>query len=455
MGLITSSGIGSGIDVEAIIGAILNAERAPKESSLSRNEKRVDSTLSALGKLSSALSTLNDALDNLNTLSSFRVRTAVSSDETFLTATATSEASSGSFSIVVDTIAKGSRLESTAGLYTDVTDTVGTGTLTLTAGTETFDVVVGATDTLEDIRDAINSSGDNFGVSVNIVNGTSGPVLSITSSVTGPSISNTLVITNNDASLDNISTGLSTAQSSNGATATIDGITVTSDTNTFTDSIQDLTFTALKVTEAGSPIILGVDIDKEAVKESITSFITAVNDFNSLSKNLGLSTLESVGALAGDVTLRLLNQKMVVTLQDAVSGLTSNFDSLNSLGITFDEFGSLNIDETALDSVIDTNFDDIANVFASTSGVSIKLQTMIGNYIGSGNVLDIRETSLNDQKRRLDSDRLNFEYRMTSLETQLRAKFGAMDALVAQMNNTGSFLSQQLANLPGFGSSKS
>jgi len=41
---------------------------------------------------------------------------------------------------------------------------------------------------------------------------------------------------------------------------------------------------------------------------------------------------------------------------------------------------------------------------------------------------------------------------MTQLETQLRSKFGAMDSLVAQFNNTGSFLAQQLANLPGFGS---
>jgi len=168
---------------------------------------------------------------------------------------------------------------------------------------------------------------------------------------------------------------------------------------------------------------------------------------------LGRSTENDVGPLAGDVTLRLLNQQMVTTLQDAVSGLTSGYDSLNSLGITFDEFGSLNIDEDALDSVIDSNFDDIADVFASTSGVSVKLQDIIENYIGSGNILDVRETSLNDQKRRLENDRLNFEYRMTQMETQLRAKFGAMDSLVAQFNSTSNYLTQQLANLPGFGGS--
>jgi len=233
----------------------------------------------------------------------------------------------------------------------------------------------------------------------------------------------------------------------------VDGIEVNSDSNVFSNAIQDITFTAVTVTEAGSPITLDVAIDKDTVKESITSFVTAVNDFISLSQNLGRSTENDVGPLAGDVTLRLLNQQMVTTLQDAVSELTSGYDSLNSLGITFDEFGSLNIDEDDLDSVIDNNFDDIADVFASTSGVSIKLQDIVGNYIGSGNILDVRETSLNNQKRRLETDRLNFEYRMTQMETQLRAKFGAMDSLVAQFNSTSNYLTQQLANLPGFGGS--
>ncbi len=451
MGLITSTGIGSGIDVEAIIGAILDAERAPKESSLVRNEQRVESTLSALGQLSSALSTLNDALDDLNGLADFTIRTATSSDESILTSTTTDEASSGSFSIVVDTIAQGSRLESASGTFSSVTDTVGSGTLTLTAGSNTFDVVIGATDTLEDIRDAINASSDNFGINVNIINGSSGPILSINSSITGDS--NTLVVTNSDASLDNISTALTTEQSSNGATVIIDGIQVTSDTNTFTDAIQDISFSVLKVTEAGSPITLDIAIDKSAVKESITSFITAVNDFQTLSQSLSKSSAESTGALAGDVTLRLLNQQITTTLQDTVSGLSSSYTTLNSLGITFDDLGKLQVDEDDLDAVIDNSFDSIANVFASTSGVSVKIQDIVDNYIGSGSLIEVRETSLKNQQKRLETDRLNFDYRMTQLETQLRQKFGAMDSIVAQFNNTGNYLTQQFENLPGFSSS--
>jgi len=318
-----------------------------------------------------ALSKLDTALSNLNTLSDFSVRTAISSDEAFVTASATTQASSGSFSIIVDTVAQGSRLESVAGTFASTTDTVGSGNLTLTAGANTFNVAVGATDTLDDIRDAINTATDNFGVNVNIVNGLSGPVLSITSSITGDT--STLVISNDNASLDSISTNLTTQQTANGAAAQVNGIAVTSDTNSFVDAIQDITFTAVQTTTPGSPITLDIGVDKAAVKTSINAFVTAVNEFQTLSQSLAFSSADSVGALVGDVTLRLLNQQVVTTLQNNVTGLTSNYDSLNSLGITFDEFGKLNVDDTALDAVLTSNFDDIANVFASTNGVSISL----------------------------------------------------------------------------------
>jgi flagellar hook-associated protein 2 len=454
MGLITSAGIGSGIDIESIIGAILDAERAPKEASLRRNEQRVDSTLSAIGQLSSGLSKLNDALDNLNSLSDFSIRTANVSDDGFISVITNSETANGSFDIDVNTLAQGSRLESTAGTFTDITNTVGQGNLTFTAGSNTFDIAIDSADSLETIRDNINASGDNFGVNANIINGTAGPVLVFTSTITGDT--NTLVVSNDDASLDSISSNLTTTQSANSASVSIDGISITSNTNTFTDAIQDVTFTILKETDVGSPLNLSIDSDTDAVKTALRDFVDAVNDFQTISQRLGQSSEQAQGELAGDVTLRILSQNIVTSLSDPVTGLTGNINSLNSIGITFDQLGKLSLDEDQLDNAIASNFDAVARVFAEDSqGVSIRVQTLADNYIGSGGILDIREDSLNEQKRRLETDRLNFDFRITQLETQLRAKFGAMDALVAQFNSTSNFLSQQLATLPGANNSQS
>lgn len=446
MGLITSAGVGSGIDIESIIGAILNAERAPKEASLRRNEDRVDSTLSAIGQLSSALSSLNDALDNLNSLSDFQLASATVSEEDVLTVVTDENTSPGSFALDNIVLASGSRLESLPSTFTDITDTVGQGTLTFTAGSNTFDVLVDAADDLDTIRDNINSNADNFGVTANIINSANGPILVFNSDITGDG--NTLAVTNNDASLDAISTNLTTPITANSASVDIDGITVTSESNTFSNAIQDVTFTLL--TDNTPSVTLDIAADKEGVKDAIQAFVDAINSFQTTAQRLGQNSESVQGELAGDATLRILVNQVVTTIQDSVTGLTGDFTSLNSIGVTFDEFGKLTIDDDLLDTIITSDFDAIGNVFATdTEGVSIKLQDLVDNYNGSGGILEVREDSLNDQKRRLETDRLNFEFRITQVETQLRAKFGAMDALVASFNSTGAFLSAQLANLPG------
>ncbi len=445
MGLITSAGIGSGIDVESIISAILNAERAPKEASLRRNEQRVESTLSAIGQLSSDLSSLNEALNNLNSLSDFQLSSASVSEDDVLTVVTDENTSPGTFTLDNFTLATGSRLESTAGTFTDITDTVGSGTLTFTAGSETFDVAVDGADDLEAIRNAINSADDNFGVTANIINGASGPILVYTSDVTGTG--NTLAVTNDDASLDSISTSTTAVITAQSASVDIDGITVTSDTNTFDDAIQDVSFTLLD--DSVSPVTLEIGVDTDGVKEAISAFVDAINAFQTTAQSLGENNENVQGELAGDATLRILTSQLVTTLQDTVTGLTGDYTSLNSIGITFDEFGKLTIDDEVLDNALASDFDAIGNIFATdTEGVSIKIQDLVDNYIGTGGILDIRESSLNDQKRRLENDRINFDFRIAKIETQLREKFGAMDALVAQFSSTASFLSQQLANLP-------
>ena len=281
----------------------------------------------------------------------------------------------------------------------------------------------------------------------NIINSANGPILVFNSDITGDG--NTLVVTNDDASLDAISTNLTTPISANSASVDIDGITVTSESNTFTNTIQDVTFTLL--TDTVSSVDLDIATDTDGVKDAIQAFVDAINAFQTTAQSLGQNSESVRGELAGDATLRILVSQVVSTIQDSITGLTGNYTSLNSIGVSFDEFGKLEIDDDALDNVIATDFDAVGNIFATnTEGVSLKLQDLIDDYNGSGGILKIRETSLNEQQRRIESDRLNFEFRITQIESQLREKFGAMDALVATFNSTGAFLSAQLSNLPGF-----
>ena len=156
MGLITSAGLGSGLDVESIIDALVNAERAPKENSLNLLEAQTNSKISGFGQLKSALSTLQDSLENLNS-QNFNARTATVSDDTQLSATPKSTATSGSFDVTIVQTAQYTEL-STNTIAGDSSTVLGSGNLTLqNVNGDSFAIAVGASDTLADIVYNINN----------------------------------------------------------------------------------------------------------------------------------------------------------------------------------------------------------------------------------------------------------------------------------------------------------
>jgi len=184
MGLITSPGLGSGLDVNAIITAIVNADRAPIEFRLNQREAVAQTTLSGLGTLKSALSTLKTAAEKLDAVSDFNVRKVSISQSGFFTATTTNKAALGNYAIEVKQLAKGSKLES--GIITGgPSTTYAADTLSFSASGSSFNVNISATDTLVDIRNKINSASGNTFVSANIVTTNDGTKLVYSSTKTG------------------------------------------------------------------------------------------------------------------------------------------------------------------------------------------------------------------------------------------------------------------------------
>lgn len=458
MGLITLSGIGSNLDIDSIVTALVNAEGAAKTNSLNRREDQLQTNISGVGLLSSALSDFNDALQNINELTDFSKRTATTSDESLVTVSASSTATPASFSVEVVKVAKGTQLQST--LFGASTDVVGSGTLTITAGSNTFDIVVGATDTLSDIQNNINSAADNFGVNVNIINTDTGATLIVDSSITGTA--NQLVITNDDASLDQLSTiatnplnldVLTSTQTADDAEITINNLTVTNDTNVFTSAIEGVTITAVDVTPVGPsvPVDVSVALDTDAAKTAVKDFITAFNTLSTTRSNLGLSNETSVGLLNGNATLRILGRQIDTTVFNTVASATGSIDSLAQLGVNINQEGILEFDETDLNNALETNFNELGTLFAASDGIAVSLEGIIDEYIKPlTGILVTNTTSLGEQLSRVEDERVELTDRLLTIETRLRAQFGAMDALVAQLTATGNFLSTQLSNLGNF-----
>ena len=213
---IQSLGVGSGLALDDLVQQLLSAERQPKEERLNAKEERIEAEISGLGKIKSKLSDFKDAVDELRSDNGINGREPTisnpSEDNDVLSAEASNSALRGSYEIVVEQLASGSRITTDAGAFTSSSDPVltsGTGSLTFdVGGSKSFTVNVSAGMSLTALREKINRADDNFGVTANIIDtGTgAGPRLVFSSSETGDG--NDLVITNDTgaAELDRLST---------------------------------------------------------------------------------------------------------------------------------------------------------------------------------------------------------------------------------------------------------
>lgn len=474
MPLITSAGVGSGLDLESIIKASVDAENRPKMAAFVAKEERLQVELSAVGEIKSAISKLNDTIEKLADPDNFGDRVAnIRQPEggDIISVTPTSDISTGDFKVAVKQLAQGSRAVTADNSFADTSAvvTASGGTLTFAAGaSNNFNLTVAAGATLAELRDAINASEDNFGITANIVN-TGDPAIGsklvLTSNITGSG--NDLVITSDTSEMNAIATydattnptGMTIAANDQAQNAiiTVDGLEVQSETNTFKDAVQDMTIKALEVSaDDGSGGLetakLNIDYDRGSITTLVDEFIA---NYNNLIGNIGFQT--RIGKpLNGDASMRSLSAQLVTALSTPLSD-AGPFESIFDIGLGVNKEGYLEKSSLvrSLNDAMDENFDDIGKAFAGDNGVAKQLETLLGNYIDSGGLIKERETSLNGQLDDLEDDVANHEFRMASLEERLRKQYSGLDVLLAQMQQTQAYLGAQLANLPGFTKAKS
>lgn len=449
MGLVTSAGIGSGIDAEALITALLNAEKSPRESSFKRIEIQSNTAISGIGKLKSSLSALEDSLKKLNT-ENFNARSATSSDTKQLTATAKSTSSEGVFSVNIVKTAQKTELSS--GVLAGGANTVlGAGNLTIqNAAAENFSIAVTATDKLSDIVYKINNATDNIGVTATLVNGDSGAKIVYRGTKSGAS--NNITVTNDNANLAPISNGnggaLNVDQAAVDGEINIAGLTITSKTNTFTDAVLGVDITLADNATAGA-VTVTVKKEPETVKKNIQQFVADYNQYIKTANQLGSTTVGSQGELVGDAALRIVTRQINGSISTTVASSPADFNSLSQLGIKTERDGTLTLDTSILDSRLATNFDAVGNTFYGVGGIGTILKDAIEPYTKFSGILDQRKDSMQTALNRVKTDRENLDVRLKNLELSLRSKFAAMDTLVSQFNFTGKFLEQQFKSISG------
>ncbi|WP_306520376.1 flagellar filament capping protein FliD [Rheinheimera sp.] len=463
---ITSAGVGSGLPLEDIINATLNAEDQPKLKRFEATKTRLSVELSALGAVKSSLSSLQDIIKKLADPENFSKRVATVKQPTsgdLISVATTDQSTTGSFNIEVTQLAQGSRAMSN-GAFTAPTDVVNAtaGKLTLKAGTKDFAVDIAAGATLEDIRNAINSSETNFGITANIINtGGASPTskLVITSNVTGAG--NDVIIENDNADLDAVSTvafgggaggmTIAAADIAKDAIAKVDGVDVTSASNKFSNTIQDLSFTALKVGAAGEKARIDVAYDTAGVEKLMDEFIKAYNN--------AVGTIDyhtKVGAgLYGDSTMRGLKTQLTNSLQQVVTG-AGPFETIFDVGLGLKKDGTLEKSSLvrSMSEALTDNYADFGKLFSSVGGFAGGIKDLLEKNLDAKGSFTFRQDNINLSLRDLEVEREKHDYRMSQMEVRLRAQYANLDSLIAQMQSSGSFLQSQLGSLPGFVKSK-
>jgi flagellar hook-associated protein 2 len=453
MPAITSAGLGSGLDIEGLVSKLVAAEGQPASVRLNTKEAKLQTDLSALGSLKGALSAFQTSLQGLKDVSAFQARTAISSNTDLFTVSADSSAVAGSFSIKVEQLAQSAKMRS--GDFTSDTAVPGAGTLAIGLGASSFDITVASDTTLAGIRDAINKASDNPGITATLIKVDSGSQLVLTSDKVGAANAISITATDTDALDGNDLTRLSTAsltsiQSAADAIIYIDGQKVTKTSNSLSDVISGVTI-SLKKADPLKTETLSIALDKESAKSKVNDFIKAYNSLAGTMSSLSSYNAQTkqAGQLFGDATLRGVQNQIRQVLANPVQGVTG-VSTLAEIGIKTNKSGMLELDSTKLDSVIASNFEAVSQLFASGNGLATRFDNVLTNYLSFDGALSSRVDGVNKQIGDINDQRDKLNLRLTAIEARYRKQFTAMDALLGQLQATGSYLTQQLANLPGF-----
>lgn len=382
MASVTSLGVGSGVELGNLLDSLLTAEADATTNRLNAKEIKVQAKISAYGSLSSALSSFRSSVTTLNDSTKFQPRTATSSDDSKFTVSADSNSVPGAYDITVSSVAKAEQLKSATYETTALTD-IGGGAMTIEIDGESFTITLDdSASSLNDIRDAVNNATDNVGVTATVINSNSGAKIVFSSNDVGTT--NTMKITTDDNDGNDIDTnGLSKLVYDTGAAVTnlteyvgatnaiitVNGETVTSTTsNAITTAIDGVTITAVANTTETEK--LTVAHDKTTVFDNVKAFISAYNSLQATISALNQydAENEAAGTLLGDPTLRNIDNRLARAIGSEISGLSSTYNSLSDVGVSFDKDGKLILNSEQLTKILDSNFNAVGNLFADKAG---------------------------------------------------------------------------------------
>ena len=472
MATISSAGIGSGLDVNSIVTQLVAIEQQPIKE-LQTKATKIQTQISEFGKQKSALATLRDAASKLTSSDFWGQTTGATSNTSAVNVTTTTGAVAGNYAVEVSALAAAQSVAT--GVFAASTTPPGAGTLHIEVGTwgagqtsfapkagaTAVDITIGATDTLADIRDKINSA--NAGVTAMVLTDASGSRLMMRSTATGAVNAFRTSVVDADGTNAN-ATGLSAlaydpssaaavmtrTQTAANAAATLNGLPISSPSNTITNVVDGVTLKLSGVTAA--PVDVSVVQDNDALKKQLQAFADAYNAVQTLitTQTKYDAGTKTGGPLQGDGAAVGL-QRQLRSLAGATSGASTTFGRLADVGLGTDATGQMVLSATKLDNAL-ANPTELKKLFANTdllvpsnNGIARQIRVMADSFLSVDGSLSTRADGL---RTRLDSNKSQQDKltdRVAQIEKRLRAQYTALDTQMATLNSLSSYVTQQVA----------
>ena len=436
MASISSSGIGSGLDVNSLVTQLVSAEKQPAQSRLDASQSKAQVRLSALGSFRGALATLQSALTELKGNGAIGSMTATASDTSLFSASAAG-AAAGSYSVEVRALARANKLASAP--VASANTPLGSGGMTLSVGGQSFTVNLSSgSDTLADLRNAINNASDNKGVVATIINESGGARLLLTARQTG--LVNAVSVSTSLASFSEIQSALD-------AHVRVDGYDAYSAVNSVSGVIDGVTLNLLKAAP-GSTATLNVGADNKTAADAVQKFVGAYNALLVTASSLSRynASTHTASALTGDSTVRSAGQQLRSIIASAVEG-AGGLTHLSQVGITTGADGSLKLDSAKLGKAIGSDYAAVNKLFSGADGYATRLDKLLDGYLDSGGRIEAATKTVQGQLEDIGNQKEALDRRMSMAEARYRAQFTALETLMSQLQTTSSFLTNQLAAL--------
>ena len=472
-GSISSAGIGSGLDVTGIVTSLMAVEQRPL-AQLQAQATALGTRLSTVGKMQGYFAALQTKANALTSATLWSSTLASSSDETAVKVSTSSNAAVGSYAVAVNQLALGQTVTSSAQASSSATLSEGSLTITLgswgagspaasfSAKTDStaVTIAIGSGETsLSALRDKINAAG--AGVNATIVSDASGARLSLRSKATGAenafriSVVETTDDGNDATGLSSLAYDASAASSpmkrstqATNAELTVNGIELSSASNTLNNVVDGLTLSLLKTTT--NEVEVSVAADTASLKTAVTDFVSA---FNTLASFIATQTAynadnKTAGVLQGDQASLALQHQLRSVLNQG-SSASSTWSRLSDVGLTIKSDGTLDTDATKLDNAL-ANPVELRKLLATDgataadSGFVRRFKNLADAALGSTGMFQSRTESIQASVTRNSKSQDAMQKRLALTEARLRAQYSALDTQMASLNNLSSYMTQQI-----------